>query len=38
VTLVDECLDLMGCTEDCATRDEERVLMALVIERVKRDG
>lgn len=32
--LVDECLDLMGCTDDCASRDEERALMEVVIERV----
>lgn len=33
--LVDRCLDIMECAEDCATRDEERRLMHEVIDLVR---
>jgi hypothetical protein len=35
MSLVDECLDIMGCTPECSTRDDERVLMEIVIYRVR---
>lgn len=36
MTLTDECLDIMGCSPDCSTREEERVLMERIGRNVAR--
>lgn len=37
VSLLDECLDIMGCDQDCITRPDEAVLMNRVLSLVRED-